>query len=248
MFNFRRFFYEPVAQSEPDASSESEDLCLPRDIEKTGPLLRQQAASKKPRQITVVVKILFFAFIVASAILFGKPIADFAARTYNVVTNCGRPHGQTPVVDQAPGVNISKSVAAATRPWNDSRIANRKNWKASCSSPEKNLGCDQAIDDKGEATDWKSAAKPLSTHWISLDLQEDLVIHALEVAPSRQGHGGAVRKHTVEVRGTTGDWQVVARGAWRDVSNNRERRLSKSSKLVPYSPDSANNMGGSCHL
>src|SRR4051812_27759026 len=114
MFNFRRFFYQAVPQSEPDASSESESLLVSHDVEKAGLLFPQQTTSKKPRQLTFVVKLIFLTSIFASAIFFGQPIAEFAARTYNIVMHCGGSHQQTPIVDQAPGMNISQSVAAAT--------------------------------------------------------------------------------------------------------------------------------------
>ncbi|KAK0728296.1 hypothetical protein B0T26DRAFT_640088 [Lasiosphaeria miniovina] len=116
----------------------------------------------------------------------------------------------------------NKSVSAAATLWGATRIEDRTGWKATCSSngTDSTTGCDKAIDARGKETDWKSASKPGAVHWIVIDLAKEVNIHSLAVTPSNswEAAGGSVRKHGVEVRTQTGDWQTVAFGAWRNGS------------------------------
>ncbi|KAK3345918.1 galactose oxidase precursor [Lasiosphaeria hispida] len=244
MFNLRRFFYEAVALSEPDATSDSENLLLAsNDAEKTrlpSPP-RPQTTLGKLRQLPFVAKVLFLTSVFAFTIFFGQPIANFAALAYNVVLQCGKAHHQTPEVleggvlepvavrpaapwhDGVPlvgqGATVTEPVLPAATPWGATRIEDRTGWKATCSSnqADSTTGCDKAIDARGVETDWKSATNPGAVHWIVIDLGREVIIHSLAVAPSQSSEDeGAVRKHRVEVREATGEWQLVALGAWRD--------------------------------
>ncbi|KAK0711779.1 hypothetical protein B0H67DRAFT_647127 [Lasiosphaeris hirsuta] len=261
MFNLGRFFYEAVALSEPDATSDSENLLFlaSNDAEKTrlpSPP-RPQTTLGKLRQLPFfVVKVLFLASVLAFTIFFGQPIANFAALAYNVVLQCGRAHGEAPGVlleggvlepvavgpaaapwhDSAPlvgqGATVTKPVLPAATPWGATRIEDRTGWKPTCSSnqADSTAGCDKAIDARGGETDWKSATSPGAVHWIAIDLGREVIIHSLAVIPSQSSEDeGAVRKHRVEVRGTTGEWQLVALGAWRDSGGTAmlEPRLAR---------------------
>ncbi|KAK3312171.1 bleached galactose oxidase [Apodospora peruviana] len=226
MFNLRRFFFEAVARSESDAPSDSEILLpVSKDAEKTTwlqpPAPRAQTTRGKARQLPFVIKALFLTSFFAFAIFFGQPIANFAALAYNTVLHCGaRPHhhdapldGQQAIVDDTP-------VIVAAKPWGATPINDRSCWKViECSSTEdaSKFGCDKAIDKNGDTTEWKSETKPGAAQWITIDLGGEVTMHSLEVKPSKNlKWKGVVRKHRVDVRGATGDWQPVARGAWKD--------------------------------
>ncbi|KAK4182346.1 hypothetical protein QBC35DRAFT_178980 [Podospora australis] len=225
MFNARRFFYEAVVLSEPDGTSDSKSL-LPvslNDVEKNTSLPslpRAQNTPEKSRHSSFVVKAVCLTSFFAFVIFLGQPVANFAVLAYNAVLHCSKPHhheaqniSQQPIVDEP--------FFPAAIPWGAETIKDRSGWKVvNCSSSEDSTktGCDKAIDNLGDQTDWKSATQPGSAQWIEIDLGNEVNIHSLEVQPSKNLRWkGVVRKHRVDVRAASGDWQTVARGTWRDT-------------------------------
>lgn len=110
----------------------------------------------------------------------------------------------------------------AAEPWagfpvNARKVKDRSNWNPECSSKlDLQHNCSLAIDDRGAATDWRSADG--GTHWIIIDLKTIQKVHSVAVTPSNNffEDGGSVRQHLIEIAIKKGEWQLVALGTWRE--------------------------------
>ncbi|KAK1757119.1 hypothetical protein QBC47DRAFT_400748 [Echria macrotheca] len=217
MPNFLGFMSEAVVPSWPNASK-SENLLAYHDVEKTGVFLPRQSAQKNSKQLSLVAKFLLLAFVFASAISFGQPIAEFAARAYTAVLRCGGPRPQGPIqvqFDDPTPADLNRTFFPAAKPWNADIIQDRKAWTLTCSSNTN--ACSNLVDGDKE-TDWKSETKAGVTHWITIDLGAEYLVHSLQVTSSVSlGFENGPRNHKVEVGRALADLQVVAYGAWRDI-------------------------------
>ncbi|KAK1750993.1 hypothetical protein QBC47DRAFT_406252 [Echria macrotheca] len=226
MLNLRRFLYEAVALSDPDAGSDPESVRLvPGDLEKTGyrspSVTRSQKPVEKTKQLPVFIKVLLLISVVALAVFLGGPIANFAALTYKAVVQCSGPHHRhAPIVlDDAPLVGQGLAAYAlrvpAATPAGATEVSDRSGWKPNCSSTDSTTACENAIGKGKDGAVWKSQNAPGTTHSITIDFGKELVLHSVVVWPAEKLKEGAVRKHLVEVRTKEGTWQLVARGTWR---------------------------------
>jgi len=231
MFNLRRFFYQAVALSESDATSD-ENPPVFGNMEKTKHIIGYLPSSSwgsraRRRKLPLVIKLLLLTSVFAFVFFFGQSITEYATLAYHGILRSGKAHGHE-LCTTSTGISQEASVKEtsvhqssldepayiAAPPWEVNPL-DRTGWKATCSTNETGNDCSQAIDADGGRTDWKS--KTGNGHWIMIDLQKIVSVHSLAMKPSSEWRdGGAVRRHRVAVSTNQKDWETVAFGTWRD--------------------------------
>ena len=226
MFILRRFFHKAVAISESNTASDTKNLPLFEDMEKSklvigyvpsSPSKSRTKRSKQPYAIKLFVLIFVFAFTLLSR----QSIKNYATLGYNTFLRSSKTHdhaecNQEVMVDEP----ISIAAPPITAPPVGAKLLDRNGWEPTCSSSmDKAHNCGLAIDSKGDDTDWQSAnVSSGAGHWIVIDLKTKSNVHSLAMRPSQewQENGGSVRKHLVEIATEKGNWDLVALGTWRD--------------------------------